>query len=598
MRKYSTPATFSVPVRGSLTDDVVEHAQSRPDTVLFRRRDPAADRGAWRDVTASRFHADVVGVAKGLLATGLQLGDRLGLLCGTRYEWTVADYAAWWVGAVTVPLYDTAPADQVRWVLADSAAVGCLLETGTHRLRVESVGDALPSLQHVWTIEDGGLEGLRARGADVTDDDLERRRAEVSPDSLATIIYTSGTTGRPKGCCLTHGNFMAELASTTDALPELFDPPDASTLLFLPLAHVFARVVQVGCVHSGTTLGHTADVADLAVRMAEFRPTFVLAVPRIFEKVYTASSQQAAVTGRGRVFGAAAATAIAWSRASDGPGPGFALRARHAAFERLVYRRLREGLGGRLRHAVSGGAPLGDRLGHFFRGIGVTVLEGYGSTETTAALTVNLPAEQKVGTVGRPLPGVAVRVADDGELLFRGPQVFDGYWHDDRATARALADGWFHSGDLGEIDGEGFVRVTGRREELLVTAGGKHVAPTVLEDRVRTHPLVSQCLVVGDGRPYVGALITLDRDATVAWARSAGRVGEPADLVDDPALRAELQAAVDSVNTTVSAAESIRRFRVLPEDWTEAGGHVTPSLKLKRSLVVHDFRADIESLYA
>lgn len=586
MREFSTPTAYRVPENGNLTDDVLAHLATTPDRVLFRRRRPGDD--DWYDITAAQFRDQVVAVAKGLVAGGIAAGDRVGLLSRTRYEWTLLDYAVWWVGAATVPVYDTSPADEVGWVLADSGAVACVVEHEGHRRRVGSVIADLPALRDVWSIDDGGIDTLIALGRTVTDDDLEARRSSVTSHTLATLIYTSGTTGRPKGCRLSHGNFMAELGSATEALDDVFGRKDASTLLFLPLAHVFARVIQVGCVRTGAVLGHTSDVADLVTALGQFRPTFVLSVPRIFEKVYTGLSQQAAVTGRGRAFGNAAATAIAWSRAQADGGPGLALRARHAVFDRLVYARLRSALGGRLRHAVSGGAPLGDRLTHFFRGVGVPVLEGYGLTETTAALTVNRPDEQKVGTVGRPLPGVTARVADDGELWFRGPQVFSGYWvaegRADAVTGSVLIDGWLRSGDIGEIDGEGFVSVTGRRNEILVTAGGKSVAPAVLEDRVRAHPLVSQCLVVGDGRPFVAALVTVDADAAAGWA--------------EPDLRQVVQSAVDHANRAVSRAESIRRFRLLAEDWTEEGGHLTPSLELRRAHVLRDFRTDIESLYA
>jgi len=599
VREYSTPTTYVAPERGSLTDDVLDHLGRDPARVLLRRRDTRS--GTWSDVSAEQFHAEVTGLAKGLLAAGVGPGDRVGLLSRTRYEWTLVDYAIWWVGAVTVPVYETAPADSVGWILGDAGAVGCVVEHAAHARRLASVRDDLPSLAQVWTIDDGAVATLTARGRTVSGDDLERRRAAVCPASLATLVYTSGTTGRPKGCRLTHGNLMTEVATATAALDELFHGDDASTLLFLPLAHVFARVVQVGCIGSGATLGHTSDVSDLVRAMSGYRPTFVLAVPRLFEQVSTSAGQQARVAGRGRVFSAAASTAVAWSRGLDEAGPGLALRARHAVFERLVYKRLRATFGGRLRYAVSGGAPLGDRLGHFFRGLGITVLEGYGLSETTAALTVNLPGEHKIGTVGRPLPGVTVRVADDGELLFRGGQIFAGYWGDDEATtaatAGALARGWFHSGDVGEVDGEGFVRVTGRKREILVTAGGKKVAPVVLEERIREHPLVSQCLVVGDGRPYVAALVTLDEESAATWATAHGRPGDVAELADDPDLHDEIQAAVDAANAAVSPAESVRRFRVLRVGWTEEGGHLTPRLELKRALVMQDFPGEIAALY-
>ena len=490
--------------QGNLTDDVLDRLARDPDAVALARRGP----DGWSDVSIGAFHADVVEVAKGLLAAGVRPGDRVALLSRTRYEWTLVDYAIWWVGAVTVPIYETSSAEQISWILSDSGAVAAVVESPHHRERVDSVRQTTAALQHVWSLDDGGLDTVRAQGSQVDDAQLEQARSTLTSDSLATLIYTSGTTGRPKGCRLTHGNFRAELGGALERLPELFGREGASTLLFLPLAHVFARIIQVGCVMSRTRLGHSPDIKNLLPDLQSFRPTFVLAVPRVFEKVFNTASQKAAAEGRGKVFDRATETAIAWSRAQDRGRVPLRVRAEHAVFSRLVYGKLLAALGGSCTFAVSGGAPLGERLGHFYRGVGLTILEGYGLTETTAALTVNLPGSHKIGTVGRPLQGTAVRVADDGELLFRGGQVFAGYWGNESATAETLErDGWFHSGDVGEVDDEGFVRITGRKKEILVTAGGKNVAPAVLEDRVRAHALVDQCLVVGDGQPFIGALV-------------------------------------------------------------------------------------------
>ena len=585
---------MELPTSGNLTDDVVANARDHGSVELFSRRGP----GGWVGVTAVRFHDEVAAVAKGLLAAGIEPGDRVALISKTRYEWTLFDYAIWFAGAVTVPIYETSSAEQVQWILEDSGARAVVAETAEHVARVTEVRGSLTELNHVWSMADNAVDILTRLGHDIPDADLERRRTTAGPDDLATLIYTSGTTGRPKGCMLTHGNFMVELGVAVEELDRLFDSEDASTLLFLPLAHVFARIIQVGCVKSRTRLGHSADIKNLVNDLQEFRPTFVLAVPRVFEKVFNTASQRATADGRGAIFDRAAETAIAWSRGLDKGKPSLAVRAQHAVFSRLVYGKLRDALGGRCEYAVSGGAPLGERLGHFYRGIGVTVLEGYGLTETTAALTVNLPDALKIGTVGRPIPGTSVRVAEDGELLFTGGQVFRGYWKNDAATAEVLeSSGWFHSGDVGEVDDEGFVRITGRKKEILVTAGGKNVAPAVLEDRVRAHALVDQCLVVGDGQPFIAALVTLDREAVAAWATQHDKSPKIEQLVDDADLRAEIEAAIEDANKAVSKAESIRKFRVLADEWTEEGGQLTPSLKLKRNVVLRENKDDIAALY-
>jgi long-chain acyl-CoA synthetase len=598
VREYSTPLTVALPATGNLTDDVVRNAEEAPEAAVLARRSPGSEE--WHDVTAAQFLAEVRAVAKGLVASGVEAGDRVALMSRTRYEWTLVDYAIWFAGAVSVPVYETSSVEQVGHILRDSGARAAVVEGPSHLTRIAEVRSDLDELRHVWSIEDNAVSVLTNLGADVADADHETRRTTATPLDLATIIYTSGTTGSPKGCMLTHGNFMTELGVAVPELDELFAVDDAATLLFLPLAHVFARIIEVGAVKARVRLGHSADVRNLVRDLGQFRPTFVLAVPRVFETVFNTAAQQATADGRGRIFERAAEVAIAWSRGLDSPRghASPAVRAQHAAFSRLVYGRLRTALGGRCLYAVSGGAPLGERLGHFYRGIGLTVLEGYGLTETTAALTANTPGAVKVGTVGRPLPGTSVRVADDGELLFQGGQVFAGYWQDEPATAEVLErDGWFHTGDIGEIDDEGFVRITGRKKEILVTAGGKNVAPAVLEDRLRAHALVDQCMVVGDGRPFIAALVTLDEEALTAWATAHDKPTKVADLVDDADLRAELDEAVEDANKAVSRAESIRRYAVLPVAWTEEGGQLTPSLKLKRDVVMREHREDVADLY-
>ena len=603
MREYSTALHVDVPSSGNLTDDVVTNGHEYPRTVVFCRR---VER-AWRDVTAAEFLAEVRGVAKGLIAAGIEAGDRVALISRTRYEWTLLDYAIWFAGAATVPLYETSSAEQIEWILADSGARAVFTETQDHTSRVKTVRHALPELHHVWSIEGNGIGVLRTLGEDVSDEELEARRTAAGPEVLATLIYTSGTTGPPKGCALTHGNFMFELAVALEEFDELFTPStddggeeaSATTLLFLPMAHVFARIIQVGCVKARVRVGHSSGIRNLLSDLGDFQPTFVLAVPRVFEKIFNTASQRAVADGRGKVFARAAEVAIAWSRGLESGKTSVAVRAQHRVFDRVVYAKLRAALGGRCTHAISGGAPLGERLGHFYRGIGVNVLEGYGLTETTAAITANLPDAQKIGSAGRPLQGTSVRVADDGELLFRGGQIFAGYWNDPEATAAAKdVHGWFHTGDVGEIDDEGFVRITGRKKEILVTAGGKNVAPAVLEDHLRAHHLIDQCIVVGDGRPFIAALVTLDSETLEGWAEQHHRSGRVADLLEDEELRAEIEGAVEEANRAVSKAESIRRFALLPDTWSEEGGQLTPSLKLRRGVVMHEHRDDIDALYS
>ncbi|WP_327633862.1 AMP-dependent synthetase/ligase [Kribbella sp. NBC_00482] len=593
MREYTVPAVTEPPT-GSLSDPVWANASSHPDTAVFSRRTGSA----WTDVTAAEFAQQVTGVAKGLIAAGVKHGERVALLSPTRYEWTLIDYAIWSIGAVTVPIYETSSTSQIQWILTDSEAVVAVVENATHGAVVESSRAEAPALQEVWQIEAGAVDQLTALGHDVTDAEFDKRRSAVTPSDLATLIYTSGTTGRPKGCRISHSNFLDELGPAVKILDNLFDTTGASTLLFLPLAHVFARIIQVGCVMKRVKVGHSADVKNLVEDLGAFRPTFILSVPRVFEKVYNSASQKAHADGKGKIFDAAAETAIAYSQAQDKGGASFGLKAKHLLFDRLVFGKLRAVLGGQVQYAVSGGAPLGDKLGHFFRGIGVPVLEGYGLTETTAAVSVNLPDDIRIGTVGRPLPGVTVGVADDGELLFKGGQVMQGYWKNDEATANAIdAEGWFHTGDLGEFDVDGFIKITGRKKEILVTAGGKNVAPTMLEDQIRLHPLVSQCMVVGDGKPFIAALITIDPENIVPWATERGKPTDPAALTQDADLIAEVQKAVDEANASVSHAEAIKKFSILPIDWTQETGELSLKLSLRRHIVMENHGTDVEALY-
>ncbi|WFE31352.1 long-chain fatty acid--CoA ligase [Micromonospora sp. WMMD975] len=600
MREFSVPPIVTVGDAANLTDPVWDNAEVAPDTVQFVR--VAGDAGApsRTEVTCRQFRDEVVAVARGLVAAGVSPGDRVGLMSRTRYEWTLLDYAIWAAGAVTVPIYETSSAEQAAWILGDSGAVAVVVESTAHATLVAGVRDRLPELREIWQIELDAVTRLVTSGESVDPAEIEVRRSMLKADDIATIIYTSGTTGRPKGCVLTHRNIYADIANAVPVLPNLFRE-GASTLLFLPLAHAFARLIQVGVVQARATMAHCADTKDLVGELQEFKPTFVLSVPRVFEKVYNGARQKAEADGKGAIFDRAEKVAIAWSEAQELPGgPGLALRAQHALFDRLVYGKLRAALGGRCRDAISGGAPLGARLGHFFRGVGVTICEGYGLTETAPAAAANLPTGTRIGTVGRPLPGVAVRIEDDGEILISGDIVFQGYWHNETATAEALTtDGWFRTGDLGQLDEDGYLSITGRKKEIIVTAGGKNVAPAVLEDQVRAHPLISQCVVVGDRQPFIAALVTIDEEALPKWLAGHGRpeTTTAADLRDDETLRAEIQTAVDQANQTVSKAEAIKVFRILPQDFTEATGELTPSLKVKRQVVHKTYATEIAEIY-
>jgi long-chain acyl-CoA synthetase len=599
VREYSIPALADIPVRCNLADMVTRRAGEQPQAVALRRKGAG---GRWEDVTTSQFRDEVAALAKGLIAAGIGAGDRVALMSNTRYEWTLVDYAVWTAGAVVVPIYETSSAEQAEWILADSAAKAVIAETDSFEKMITDARDRLPALEHLWRM-DPGLSELTAGGAGVTDGALTERASAAGAADLATVIYTSGTTGRPKGCQLTHENLLADVRNAfMGPLAAILSVPEPSTLLFLPLAHVFARIIEVGCLEAGIVLGHCSDMNDLLPDLASFQPTFVLAVPRVFEKVYNGAESRAVGEGKGKIFGRAARTAVAYSQALDtAKGPGLGLRAEHAVFDRLVYGKMRAALGGKAQFAVSGGAALAERLGHFFRGAGITVLEGYGLTETSAAVSVNHPDRQKIGTVGLPIPGIALRIADDGEVLIKGKTVFAGYWRNEQATADTFTeDGWYRSGDLGEIDDEGFLEITGRKKEMIVTAGGKNVSPAMLEDRLRTHALISQCMVVGDGRPYVAALITIDDEALGLWKERHGTpaTATVADLRDDPGLLAEIQAAVDDANKAVSRAESIRRFRVLDVDFTQEQGQLSAKLGIRRAVVTKEFASEIEALYS
>ncbi|MFI7100474.1 AMP-dependent synthetase/ligase [Streptomyces sp. NPDC050161] len=595
MREFSLPALYEVPADGNLTDLIRRNAAQHPDVAVMGRK----VNGRWQDVTATVFLDEVRAAAKGLMASGIRPGDRIGLMSRTRYEWTLLDFAIWSAGAITVPVYETSSAEQIQWILGDSGAVACLVETPAHEAAVESVRDRLPGLENIWQIERDAIARLHAAGDGISDEEVDERSALADADTPATIVYTSGTTGRPKGCVLSHRSFFAECGNVVERLRPLFTTGESSVLLFLPVAHVFGRLVQVASVMAPIKLGHAPDIKHLTDDLASFRPTLILGVPRVFEKVYNGARAKAQADGKGKIFDKAADTAIAYSRALDtAAGPKFGLKLKYKLFDRLVYGKLRAVLGGRATHAISGGAPLGERLGHFYRGIGFTALEGYGLTESCAATAFNPWDRQKIGTVGQPLPGSVVRIADDGEVLLHGEHLFTEYWNNETATADALSDGWFHTGDIGTLDEDGYLAITGRKKEILVTAGGKNVAPAVIEDRIRSHALIAECMVVGDGRPFIGALITLDEEFLPRWAEEHGRQDTTAAaLAGDPELLAAVQRAVDDGNAAVSKAESVRKFRILPTQFTEESGHVTPSLKLKRSVVAKEFAEEIEAIY-
>ncbi|MBE7700596.1 long-chain fatty acid--CoA ligase [Oerskovia sp. Sa1BUA8] len=598
MDEFSAPRIIDVDPLDNLNDLFATRVAAGPDLPMVEvKSGPGAP---WKALSAREVDADVVAVAKGLVALGVEPGEHVGIMSRTRYEWTLLDWATWAAGAVPVPLYETSSAEQVHWILSDAGVKLLVVESAAHAATVEEVRGQAPELRDVFVIDDGGIAALKEAGKDVGDDEIARRRGLANLEDVATIIYTSGTTGRPKGAELTHENFYSLTVNAVEALPEVFAEPNGRTLLFMPLAHVFARFIGVLVVAGGTVLGHTPDTKTLLEDLGEFKPTYILSVPRVFEKVYNSSEQKAAAGGKVKIFHWAAATAIAWSRALDEPkGPGLGLKIQHKVADALVYKKLRAALGGQTKWAVSGGAPLGERLGHFYRGIGVRILEGYGLTETTAPTSVNRPSATKIGTVGPQLPGCAARIAEDGEILLKGHHVFRGYHNNPQATADAFVDGWFRTGDLGSLDADGFLRITGRKKEIIVTAGGKNVAPAVLEDRIRAHALVSQCVVVGDGQPFIGALMTLDPEGLPGWLAMHGK--DPmsvAAAVLDVDVLAALDAAVDRANKAVSRAESIRKFTLLTTDFTVENGYLTPSLKVKRNVVLTDFSVEVDAIYA
>lgn len=596
MKQYTTPPQHHSSPDENTTDLLLGRLRADPSVPIFEL---AQEGGGYRPMRTADFVEDVKAVAKGLIASEVAPGDVVAILSRTRYEWALADWAIWWAGGVSVPIYESSSPSQIQWIASDSAAKFALVESTRHKEDMESVRGELPALQRIGVLEDGILEDLRQRGAGISDEELESRRTARRLDDVATIIYTSGTTGRPKGAELTHANFVDTTRSAVTLLGEKVLPSGSRLLMFLPMAHVFARLITVLAAAWPVTTAFTPDTKNLLPDLAAFKPTFLLAVPRVFEKVYNGAEAKAIAGGKGKIFGAAAKTAIDYSTAmADGKVP-LTLSLKHKLFDRLVYGTLREAMGGQVRWAVSGGAPLGARLSHFFRGIGVTVLEGYGLTETTAPICVNLPWDVRPGTVGPPLPGSSVAIDDSGELLVKGVMVFKGYHNNPEATAESLKDGWFHTGDLGSLADDGSITITGRRKEVIVTAGGKNVSPAQLEDQLRSHPLVSQCVVIGDQKPFVAAILTLDAEMLPTWLKNNGKPEMSlTQAAEDAEIRAELQKVVDRANESVSRAESIRSFVVIDSDFTEENGYLTPSLKLKRNVVVKDLAPIIEKIYS
>lgn len=606
MREFTVRPMASAPHVGGLADVVFDHATADPDRVALGRK--GAD-GRWRDVSSAGFRDEVLALSKGLLAQGIRFGDRVAIMSRTRYEWTVFDFALWTIGAQSVPVYPTSSAEQVFWMLYDAEVSACVVEHEDHAMTVGSVIDRLPRLKRLWQLDSGAVAELTGAGAEIDDEVVHRHRRAVTPDSTATVIYTSGTTGRPKGCVITHANFMFE----TDTMIARWEPvfhskrgDEASTLLFLPLAHVFGRMVEIAAVRGRVKLGHqpVMRASELLPDLAEFRPTFILAVPYIFEKIFHAARRKAEREGRTGPFDKAVDVAVRHAEAREqrafglGPGPSTGLRIQHQFFEKAVYSKVRAAMGGRVRHAMSGGSGMDRRLGLFFEGAGVTVFEGYGLTESSAAATANPPERTRYGTVGQPIPGTTVHIAKDGEVWLHGAHVFGGYLNDPKATDAVLRDGWLATGDLGALDEDGYLTITGRKKEILVTSGGKSVSPAGLEERVRAHPLVAQCIVVGNDRPYIAALVTVDQEAVEHWLAMRDKAPlRPADLVRDPDLELEIRRAVVAANTAVSQAESIRTFRILAHPFSEEHGLLTPSLKLKRKAIETAYEVEVNALY-
>jgi len=596
MRSYELPSLVESASHENITDLLVQRVKKTPAIALYGREDTP---GVWTDVSANSFLEQVQDLARGFIASGIKPGDAVAIMSRTRYEWALVDYALWFAGAVSVPIYETSAPAQIEWVLSDSDAVALIVETAEHQERYEKIKAGAPLVKQVWRLDDDSLFRLIGKGKDVSLDQLEQARTSRNLDDLATIIYTSGTTGKPKGCELLHRGFVDLSKNSQLELPEVVKEGQA-TLLFLPLAHVYARFISILCVHGGIKVGHQPDTKNVAAAMQSFKPNFLLAVPRVFEKVYNSAEQKAEAAGKGKIFRKAVQVAIDYSRSLDTKkGASAGLKLQYKVFDALVYKKLRAAMGGNVKYAVSGGAPLGERLGHFFRAIGLIVLEGYGLTETSAPAMIGRPTDAKIGKVGRVLPGCAVKIADDGEILLKGSNVLRGYWKNPEATKATMEGEWFKTGDIGELDEEGFISIVGRKKELIITAGGKNVAPTALEDPLRASPIISQAVVIGDQRPFVSVLISLDPEMLPVWLSNNGEKSDMtlAQAAKNKKVLSEIQKSIDEVNATVSNAEAIKKFAVIETELTETSGHLTPSMKVKREAVTRDFAPVIDEIY-
>ena len=594
MQEFTTPGAIEIPTDTNVATDLWHWESSNPSKAALAYRPGGT--GDFVDLSFGELASRARRVAAGLMSLGLGKGDKVAIYSPTRYEYTILNYGIWAAGCAVVTIYETSSADQVEWIVKDSGAKAIICADGALEKTFHEKAGKLGTCEHVYTIDEGGMDALVGAGAGISDSDVMERANSVTQDDLATLIYTSGTTGMPKGCVLTVRNFVWELGQVRHAASDLLHE-NSVTLMFLPLAHVFANLVQAGQLAAGGKIAFSTGIPNLRDELAMVKPNWVFSVPRVFEKIYNGAEQAAIDDGKGSIFKRAVDTAIAYSEQSQSGRASLGTRIMHGLFDRLVYGKLRAVFGGQVEFALSGGAALGTRLGHFFNGIGIKVLEGYGLTETTAGSTLNRTGATRIGTVGQPIPGVTVRIADDGEVLIKGEHIFQGYWNNEAATAESIQDGWFHSGDIGELDDDGFLRITGRKKELIVTAGGKNVAPAVLEDRIRAHALVSQCMVVGDDKPFIGALVTIDPEAFPRWAEDNEKAGEVADLTADDDLKAVVQEAIDDANATVSKAESIREFRILPEDFSIEGGEMTPTLKVKRAVVAERYASTIRDIY-